>query len=274
MRKIRYFCLTLCFLLLFSVTAFGRTEGYVFDEAGLYSQEEAAELSARAQKIGQDWGLDVLFLTTEDTGGLSAREYAAQFFIDGDFGLGEDQSGIVFIIDMGGRDAQMVTAGTAIDIFTDYYIDGIWNKVKPYLSDGKYYEAMSLFLDDVAYYCGEYQQYLSDPDGYVSEYQMAKADNTMLLCMGVAFVLSIVIAGLSVASMKRSHNNVRPYTDGRAYLKENGLRMDIDRDSFVSTHTIRTEIPKNNNHGGSSWGGGSSTFSHGGRSFGGGGGKF
>lgn len=274
MRKMRFFCLTLCFLLLFSVTAFGRTEGYVFDEAGLYTQEEAAELSSRAQKIGQDWGLDVLFLTTEDTGELSAREYAAQFYIDGDFGLGEDQSGIIFIIDMGGRDAQMVTAGKAIDIFTDYYIDGIWNQVKPYLSEENYYGAMSLFLDNVDYYCGEYQQYLANPEGYVSEYQMSKANNTMLLCMGVAFILSIVIAGLSVVSMKRSHNNVHPYTDGRAYLKENGLHMNIDRDSFVSTHTIRTEIPKNDNHGGSSWGGGSSTFSHGGRSFGGGGGKF
>lgn len=277
MKKIRGICLSLLLLFLFCVPVFGRTpgyEGYVFDNAGLFTQEEAAALSESAQKIGEEWDLDVFFLTTEDTQGLSAREYAAQFYIDGDFGLGAEKSGIVFIIDMGGRDAQMVTAGTAIDIFTDYYIDGIWNKVKPYLSDGNYYEAMSLFLEDVNYYCGEYQQYLADPEGYVSEYQMAKADNRLLLCMGIAFVLSIVIAGLSVVMMKREHDNVRPYTDGRAYLKENGLHMQIDRDSFVSTHTIRTEIPKNNDHGGSSWGGGSSTFSHGGRSFGGGGGRF
>lgn len=273
MRKIRWFLMILCFTFLFSVTAFARTEGYVFDDADLYTADEETDLAARAEAMGEKWGLDVFFMTTQNTEGMPAREYAAQFYLNGGFGIGEEKSGIVFIIDMGERDAQMVTSGKAIDIFTDYYIDVIWNEVSPYLSDGAYYEAMSLFLDNVDHYCGEYEKYLANPDGYVSEYQMSKSSSKLLLATGIAFVLSIAIAGLCVVQMKRGHNNVRPFTDGRAYLKENGLHLDINRDSFVSTHTTRTPIPKNNDSG-SSWGGGSSTFSSGGSSFGGGGGKF
>ena len=64
------FLLTLVLCFTGSLTAFGRTEGHVFDEAGLYTQEEAADLTSRAEAIGETYGMDVLFLTTTDTQGL------------------------------------------------------------------------------------------------------------------------------------------------------------------------------------------------------------
>lgn len=275
MRKTGLVCLlTLILCLTGSLTAFGRMEGHVFDDAGLYTQEEAADLTSRAEAIGETYGLDVLFLTTTDTQGLEAREYAAQFFLDGDFGYGAEKDGMVFIIDMGSRDAQMVTSGEAIRIFTDYYIDQIWNEVQPILSEGAYYDAMSAFLTDVEYYCGEYQKYLADPEAYESQYEKAQESRNVAIYVGIALIFALIVAGVSVVCMRKGHNNVKPFTDGRAYLKENGVRFHVNRDSFVSTHTTRTPIPKNDDHNSSSWGGGSSTFSSGGHSFGGGGGKF
>lgn len=275
MRKTGLICL-LTLLLSFtgSLTAFGRTEGHVFDKAGLYSQEEAADLTSRAEAIGETYGLDVLFLTTTETQGLPAREYAAQFFLDGDFGYGAEKDGIVFIIDMGSRDAQMVTSGEGVRIFTDYYIDQIWKEVQPILSEGAYYDAMSVFLTDAEYYCGEYQKYLADPEAYQSQYEKAQQRRNLIIYAGIALLFALILAGVSVVFMRKSHNNVKPFTDGRAYLKENGVQFHVNRDSFVTTHTVRTPIPKNNDHNGSSWGGGSSTFSSGGHTFGGGGGKF
>jgi uncharacterized protein len=97
----------------------------------------------------------------------------------------------------------------------------------------------------------------------------------------IAAVFALVIAAMAVGSMRKSCRNVKPFTDGRAYLKENGFYLTVNRDSFVNTHTSIMPIPRDddNHHGGGfhsggSWGGGSSTFSGGGRSFGGGGGKF
>ena len=90
---------------------------------------------------------------------------------------------------------------------------------------------------------------------------------------------AVVLAGFAVSSMKKACRNVRPYTDGRAYLKENGFYLTTNQDSFATTHTSMMPIPRDDDdhHSGGiggSWGGGSSTFSGGGRSFGGGGGKF
>ena len=53
------FLLTLVLCFTGSLTAFGRTEGHVFDEAGLYTQEEAADLTSRAEAIGETYGTDV-----------------------------------------------------------------------------------------------------------------------------------------------------------------------------------------------------------------------
>ncbi len=268
-RRMLLFLTCICTLL---CCATALAAQHVVDDAGLFTTDEITQLENSISHIGDTWDMDTLILTTNDTDGLPAREYGAQYFLDGNFGYGSTQDGIVFVIDMGNRDAQMVTHGKAIDIFTDFYIDVIWDEVSPYLSDGEYYEAMTLFLQDVAHYCTEYQKYLANPDSYVSEYGAEQSKNTRHIFMLAALVASLLIAGISVFLMRASHNNVKPFTDGQAYLKHNGVHMHINQDTFVSTHTTRTEIPKND--GNNDWGGSSSTFSSGGSRFGGGGGKF
>lgn len=249
----------------------------VYDYAGLFSGEEETALQSRADKIIEDCNLDMVFLTTESTDGMEARRYAADFYERNGFGLGADYSGIIMIVDMGERDAQIVTCGQAITIFTDYYIDRIWNAMRGSLSDGDFYAAMETLCDNVTYYSAEYIKYQENPE-YVSGYQMSQEKSGAAMLFAGAGIFAAVVAGIAVAFMRKGQKNVKPYTDGRAYLKEDGVTITTDQNIFASTHTVRTPIPKennNNHHSGGSWGGGSSTFhSGGGRSFGGSGGRF
>lgn len=272
MKKRMVLWLTCILTMLGCATAFSAQ--HVIDDAGLFTTDEITQMESTISDIADTWQMDTLILTTDDTGGIAAREYGAEYFLDGNYGYGDQKDGVVFVIDMGNRDAQMVTHGAAIDIFTDYYIESIWDEVSPHLSDGDYFEAMTLFLQDVDFYCQEYQNYLANPETYVSEYQKEQENSSRNLFMIAALVVSIIIAAVSIFVMRASHNNVKPFTDGQAYLKNNGVHMRINQDSFVSTHTTRTPIPKNDDDNSSSWGGGSSTFSSGGSDFGGGGGKF
>lgn len=248
----------------------------VYDFAGLYNAEEEAALQSRAEEIRENWEMDMVFLTTESTHGIDARQYAADFYEENGFGSGADYSGIIMIVDMGERDAQIVTCGRAITVFTDYYIDRIWNDMRGQLSDGEYFAAMETLCDSVEHYNAEYKKYQENPS-YVSQYQMEQQKQRSALAFGAAGVFSLVAAGAGVALMRKGSRSVKPFTDGRAYLKDNGVTITVDKNTFASTHTTRTPIPKNNNnnHSGGSWGGSSSTFrSSGGRSFGGGGGRF
>ena len=266
--------LVLC-LVSFAFPAFAG-EQKVFDYADLLTTEEEAELQQMAEAMVTDWAMDLAFLTTTDTEGLPVREYGAQFYIEQELGVGPDYDGVIFVVDMTSREAQIVTSGKAIDVFTDYYLEKMWNNMKPDFADGNYFWGMENLVYDMKYYNAEYQKYLTDPN-YVSEYEAEMSGESsglgyiMLFC--IFFVGPAIVAAIAVAMMKSQANNVRPYSAGEAYLKQNGFYLSTDKDIFANTRTTMAPIPKDNDDGGS-WGGGSSTFRSGGRSFGGGGGSF
>ncbi len=254
----------------------------VFDYADLLSNSEIDDIESWCEAMRDDWDIDLAFLTTDGTDGMEVREYGAQFFLANDLGVGSDQDGVIFVLDMDTREGQIVTHGLAIDIYTDYYIDKMWNNMVSYLSDGDYYGAFYSLYEDMDYYAGEYQKYLNDPD-YVSEYQEEYGDDGSISPLRVilALVIGLIGAAIWVGHLKSRMNNVKPFTDGTAYLTENGYHLNRDESNFVRTYTTSAPIPDDDDNdsswgGGSStsWGGGSSTFSSGGSNFGGGGGKF
>ena len=284
--KKRFLVFLTALMLLFSVLPVYAeemtAEQRVFDYADLLSEADEQEMHLWITDMQENWGMDLAYLTTNDTEGKSVQQYGADFYIEHDLGLGENNDGVIFVLDMGSREGQIITCGKAIDIYTDYYIDQMWDNMVGCLSDGDYYNAFFSLYMDMNELAGDYEKYQKDPDSFLSDYSKAQKTKSLLTSAVIAAVFALVIAALAVSSMRKSCKNVKPYTDGRAYLKENGYHLSVNRDSFASTHTALMPIPReddHNHHGGGfhsggSWGGGSSTFSGGGRSFGGGGGKF
>ena len=292
MKKKMLVIFTALCLLFSAVPAFGEEMAVqrVFDYADLISEDDEREMHLWIQDMQENWDMDLAFLTTYDTEGKSVQQYGADFYVEHDLGLGENYDGVIFVLDMGTREGQIITCGKAIDIYTDYYIDVMWENMVGYLSDGDYYWAFFTLYTDLHQYAAEYEQYLENPEGYVSEYQQSDAYQQekfsqkigrILMFTAIAAVFALVVAAVVVGNMRKACKNVKPYTDGRAYLKENGVRYSVNRDTFANTHTAVIPIPRkdddhhNGGFSGGSWGGGSSTFrGGGGRSFGGGGGKF
>ena len=283
--KKRFLVFLTALMLLFSVLPVYAeemtAEQRVFDYADLLSEADEKEMHLWIADMQENWGMDLAYLTTNDTEGKSVQQYGADFYIEHDLGLGENNDGVIFVLDMGSREGQIITCGKAIDIYTDYYIDQMWDNMVGCLSDGDYYNAFFSLYMDMNELAGDYEKYQKDPDSFLSDYSKAQKTKSLLTSAVIAAVFALVIAALAVSSMRKSCKNVKPYTDGRAYLKENGYHLSVNRDSFVSTHTAMMPIPREDDHdhhgggfhSGGSWGGGSST-SGGGRSFGGGGGKF
>ena len=278
--KKKLLVLLMVFCMILPVVPVFASEQRVFDDAELLSEEEEREIHLWVEDMQENWGMDLAFLTTNDTEGKSVQQYGADFYVEHDLGLGENYDGVIFVLDMGGREGQIITSGKAIEIYTDYYIDQMWDNMVGFLSDGDYYNAFFTLYMDMYHYASEYETYQADPDSYISDYSKEQKTKGIFTGLGIAAVFALVVAAVAVSSMKKACKNVRPYTDGRAYLKENGYILSVNQDSFATTHTSMMPIPRdddNHHHhsGGGSWGGGSSTFSGGGgRSFGGGGGKF
>ena len=269
-RKLLMLLMVVC-MILPALPVFA-AEQRVFDYADMIDDADEEEMHLWVQDMQENWGLDLAFLTTYDTEGKSVQEYGAEFYMEQDLGLGENYDGVIFVLDMGSREGQIITSGKAIDIYTDYYIDKMWDNMVDYLSEGDYYWAFFTLYCDLDHYAAEYEKYQADPDSYISEYQQETGVVNPFISIGVVLVLSLIIAGVGISVLKSGHNNVQPYTDGRAYLKEDGCCFTKKTDTFASTHTTMVPVPDDDDD--QSWGGSSSTFSSGGRSFGGGGGKF
>lgn len=87
------FLLTLVLCFTGSLTAFGRTEGHVFDEAGLYTQEEAADLTSRAEPSGNLW--DGCAVSDHHRyPGIGSQRVCGTVLLDGGFGYGEEKTAL------------------------------------------------------------------------------------------------------------------------------------------------------------------------------------
>ena len=86
--KKRVFALLTALLFLFSVPVFAEEmpEQRVFDYADLLDEAEEAEIQLWAQDMQENWGMDLAFLTTNDTEGKTVQQYGTDFYIEKNLG--------------------------------------------------------------------------------------------------------------------------------------------------------------------------------------------
>lgn len=119
----------------------------LIDYAELLDDTEYTELESKLDRISEEYDCDVAVITEDSIDGEDEVAYADDFFDYNDYGMGEDKSGVLFLITMSERKWCISTHGAAIDIFTDRGQEYISGEIKPSLSAGDYYEAFDTFAD-------------------------------------------------------------------------------------------------------------------------------
>lgn len=287
MRKRTSVVLWMAFFLFFAVFL-GRTDSFgeetrVFDDAGLFSEEEKAAFENQITSMKKEMNMDVLIVTTNDAGGKSAAEYAEDYYIDGVFGVGSDYRGALFLIDMDNREIYILPVGKMNRFLTDKRWNAILDQSYEAIRQMDYASCAQYFLDGVTkYYRAGIPggQYNYDRDtGKISVYrsirwyEAALAASIALLtagfsCMGV----------VSQYSMKKERGRSGNYL--MAYRGSSQFRYSDQTDHLINKTVTHVIIPRNNGGGNGRGGGGfssggrSTTHSNSGRTMGGGGRKF
>ncbi|MFV0413531.1 MAG: TPM domain-containing protein [Oscillospiraceae bacterium] len=133
--------------LLFCFTTALAADQRVFDDAGLLTAEEIAALEQQADTFRTTYSIDMVLVTTADAGGLSAAQYAENYFATGPFGTGSYRDGTLMLIDMDNRECYIYTYGLAEDIL-DPHIESLLDAVTAYLPNGDYSGAFSTFVTE------------------------------------------------------------------------------------------------------------------------------
>jgi len=124
----------------------------VRDYLNYLSMEEVSDLQDNMDTFKANYNLDAVIVITNNTNGKSSRDYADDYYDQNGYGIGEDLSGILMLINMDEREVWISTAGKAIRIFTDSRLDSILDNVYEYLANGDFFNACKQFVQDINKY--------------------------------------------------------------------------------------------------------------------------
>ncbi len=231
------------------------------DFADLLDDEQEEELEARLDQISEDYDCDVVVDIEESIDGMDPTDYADDFYDYNEYGMGDDKSGILFMLTMSERKWAISTCGEAISIFTDAGQEYITDNIVPYFSDGDYYEGFMQFADLCESYIIQAQEGEPYDVGNLPEEDVS---------FGISFLIALVI-GFAIALvislvMRRGMKTVQMKPDAADYMEERSLHINRSRDTFLYHNVTRTAKPKDEDSGGSSTHTSSSGGTHGGSS--------
>lgn len=292
MKKLISLFTALSLTLLLSLSAFAVESDYLIDNADLLTEDEEVMLLSQIEEVINNNGVDVIIHTTPDTDGKAVYEYADDFYDNG----GYSSDGLIFVISMAERDYYTSTCGNLVDNLPDYTIDSLCGPVVPYLSDGEYYEAFSLYLEQIDNYLSgdwyisggsyddSFDDYYSDSyyddnyyyeDDYYYSGSSSSFSSNVLTREIILIVIAVIIAVIITSILKSKMNTAVKKHDADDYVVPGSFSLDLKRDLFIGSSVTKRPLPKNNNNGSRPGGGGGGVrMSSGGVRHGGSGGKF
>ena len=249
-------------------------DAQIVDNAALLTAQEITELESKADGLMVQYGMDVVVLTVDSLNGQSAQDLADTFY-DGN-GYGDD--GVLFLLAMEEREWYISTCGDAIYALTDYGIQQLGFVMLPYLSDGDYFGAFEVFLEELPMYFDALESQ-SPIDGYADysgDYYHADRDEVVHYkqkskpSLVISVILGVLAGGITVLVMQGSMKTNRKQRSAQDYMKQDSYHLYTCQDMFLYSNVTKVRRQQN-----TSSGGGSSVHrSSGGRSHGGGGGRF
>lgn len=270
-------CLLAACLLLIPCAALAETR--VFDDANLFTSAEIQELEAYIAQLRTDYQMDVAVLTSEAAPLDRSLAYAETFFEDNGLGMGEDDAGFVFFIDMRNRVPTICTCGVMIDYITDHRLNTLLDAGYDDLARGRYGRAAMTVLKQLNAYLREGREkgsfrYDAETGQRLSGLYNPLTTGEML----VAAIAGLAVAAVIVASVSGSYQ-----LKGGTYrynLAENASRTLMRDEEHFVTQRVTRHVRQPSSSGGGSHGGGHSGgmgssvhHSSSGRSFGGGSGR-
>lgn len=125
----------------------------IYDYADVLSSEEESELYDLVEKYSSDNNLDLVFVTIEENPYGSTEEdtekYAVDFYDENKFGIGEDKSGVLVIIDFDSQYAYLITKGSAEKIYDEQIVEVFHDKAYDYLIDEEYFDAFKSYVNNL-----------------------------------------------------------------------------------------------------------------------------
>jgi uncharacterized protein len=242
MKKLLSLALALVMLMSLTVVVCAATPGseqFIYDDAQLLSENQAAKLQDRLQELSDKYDTQIVVATLQSVNGGDADILAEAFYDGKDLGYGDSRDGILLIIMMDIREFRIVSNGEAAEALTPGRIDKITDAITPALSDGNYYEAFDTFADKCEYYL----------DGHINGFPF-DAGKSLVIALVIGIVAGLIVANTLKAQLK----SVRMQTRAHDYVKAGSMQLTHQSDLYLYRTVQQTRKQTSNSNSGSSGG--------------------
>ena len=230
-----------------SVSAAPKT--FVLDDAGLLTQQEAAELSGTLSRLSDTYDAQIVVVTIPSAEGDDPDSIVEYFYDNMGIGYGENYDGVLLLVCMDPREYRILSYGYCGTAINTGAIDDIGNAIVSDLTDGNYAEAFSGFADKCEYYL----------DGYLNGFPFDFG-----ISIGIALLIGVLVGQIVGKVLKGQLKTVHRVNQAKNYVKPGSMNLQTQNDVFLYRDIRRTPKPRDNNTRSSS---GGSSRSTGGGSF-------
>lgn len=211
----------------------------MYDGAGILSEAEVQELSAKLTALGSKYHMSIAVATVTSLDGWEALDYADRFY---DQHYGAD--GVLLLLGMAERDWALLAVGEGYRAVNDDAQDYLIDQVLPLLKEDRYAEAFSLYAE----LCDELILNWQNGEPYQKPFPWGIA---LVISLGIGLLTALIV----VSVMKGKLKSVRGQAGAAAYVRDGSRTLTVQQDTYLYSHVTRMPIPKSNSSGRS--GGGS-----------------
>ena len=234
----------------------------LIDDAGIFSSTEFSKLKSQLSELKTKHDADFVVVTVKSLDGLSYEDFTAEYYDQHGYGVGDDYSGVIMVINFGDdRGWWTFATGKCEKYFTESNVNTMDDTMEPYMIDGDYYTGIS--------------KYFEKTDELLTYGKFKKTPAQILKAVLIAAVPALIVGLILLSSATASMKAVSTAVKADQYL-DAGVSAVNNNDEFINSTVTRVYSPiergSSRSSGGSSYSGGH--HSSGGHSFSGGGRRF
>ena len=283
-RKISVMIAALLIVLGLSASAvFAEDGAFFYDDAGILTQTELDRVDAILQEVSEAQQCGVYVKTTDDFNGKTPNEYADDFYDGSGLGYGDDNSGIILVVNYNSGDWAISTTGYGITCFTDAGQEYIMDYVVQFLRDDPetaftaYADLCEEFIMQASavepYDGGNMPDYgdLILPGYYESDYYSDEDSSSysqviLPIDIAIGIAIGVIIALIIMLIQKSGLKTVRRQAAAKNYIRQGSFNLTVQNEQFLYSNVERIKKEDDPPSTGSSTHTGSSGTTHGGSS--------
>lgn len=265
--------------------AAAETEHFVFDLAGILTDDETAELETSAAAVSAEYGCGIYIVTVSDMaddGFYDIEKYAEWVYDSRELGYDDEGTGLMLLLSMAERDFDLDAFGDeAHRAFTDYgkesladtFLDDFrmddWvGGFRDYIENaGSLLEraANGTPLDVPSYTPGFTPGYTPSYNGPVFYRERTTVEKLKIALLPGAAV-GVIFAFVYCSILKSKMKSAKRATEASAYVAQHGVDIFVRDDRFTHVTEVRHHIDRDHGSSGGFHGGGGTHISSGGHS--------